>query len=188
MLGSAEPVATPAISLGRVTIHSDHPFADPESGRDPVRRFRGRLGGAVSLWTAGTGRDRVGLTVSSMTVAAGEPARLLALVDPDSDLAAALPAGGRGVVHLLQWMDRDLAEMFAGTAPAPGGMFAHARFVDTDWGPRLAAAPTWAGVVVEDVREVGWSALVTAVVETVTVGGDDEPLVHRRGRFVAPPD
>ena len=39
-----------------VTIHTSHPFADPEP--DDVRRFRGRLGGAVTLWTAGAGDDR----------------------------------------------------------------------------------------------------------------------------------
>ena len=36
-------------SLPLVTIHSEHPFADPEPERDPVRRLRGRLGGAVTL-------------------------------------------------------------------------------------------------------------------------------------------
>ena len=36
-----------------MTIHSRHPFADPEP--DEVRRFRGRLGGAVTLWTTGEG-------------------------------------------------------------------------------------------------------------------------------------
>jgi flavin reductase (DIM6/NTAB) family NADH-FMN oxidoreductase RutF len=169
-----------------VTIHSDHPFADPESARDPVRRFRGRLGAAVTLWTAGAGGERAGLTVSSLMVAAGEPARVLALIDPDADLSGALTATGRAVVQVLGWPDRGLAEMFAGTAPAPGGVFAQAAFEDTDWGPRLASAGTWAGVRVEDVREVGWSSLVTTVVESVTVGDDDEPLLHRRGRWVRP--
>ena len=38
-----------------MTIHSEHPFLEPEAERDPVRRLRGRLGGAVTLWTAGDG-------------------------------------------------------------------------------------------------------------------------------------
>jgi flavin reductase (DIM6/NTAB) family NADH-FMN oxidoreductase RutF len=173
-------------TLDAVTIHSDHPFTDPESTRDPVRRFRGRLGAAVTLWTAGAGGERAGLTVSSLMVAAGEPARVLALIDPDADLSGALAATGRAVVQVLGWPDRGLAEMFAGTAPAPGGVFAQTAFEDTDWGPRLVSAGTWAGVRVEEVREVGWSALVTAVVESVTVGDDHEPLLHRRGRWVRP--
>jgi flavin reductase (DIM6/NTAB) family NADH-FMN oxidoreductase RutF len=169
-----------------VTIHDTHPFLDPEP--DPVRRFRGRLGGAVTLWTAGEGPARAGLTVSSLMVANGDPARLLALVDPDSDLADALEATGRAAVTLLAWEHRDLAEAFAGTAPAPGGVFRLAPFEQTPWGPVLAGPHTWAGVALEDAREVGWSRLVTCRVEEVTIGADDAPaLVHRRGRYVRPP-
>ncbi len=168
-----------------MTIHSTHPFADPDP--DPVRRFRGRLGGQVSLLTAGSSAlGRAGLTVSSLVLAHGEPARVLALVDPDSDLADLVESTGRAVVHLLSWGHRDLAEAFAGTAPAPGGPFRAATFEDTAWGPRLADATTWAGVALESAAEVGWSTLLTCVVEDLTVGDDDAPLVHRRGRYVRP--
>ena len=163
-----------------MTIHDDHPFAD--SSPDPVRRLRGRLGGAVTLWTAGTDRP-AGLTVTSVLVAAGEPASVLALLDPDSDLAEALTAGRRAVVQLLSWRHRALAEQFAGTFPAPGGAFRQAAFEDTAWGPRLADATTWAGVSLADARDVGWSTLVTCTVEHLDVGPDDDPLLHRRGRF-----
>ena len=169
-----------------MTIHSDHPFLEPE--RDPVRRLRGRLGGAVTLWTAGAGEgphDRSGLTVTSVLIANGEPARLLALLDPDSDLADRLQETGRAVVALLTWEDRALAEAFAGTSPAPGGAFRQAEFVPTQWGPRLASAATWAGVHLEGSVEVGWSSLVTCVVDELTVG-EGEPLVHRRGRYQRP--
>jgi flavin reductase (DIM6/NTAB) family NADH-FMN oxidoreductase RutF len=163
-----------------VTIHAEHPFRDPEP--DLVRRLRGRIGGTVSLWTAGAGADRAGLTVTSFLVAAGEEARLLALLDPDADLTQRLVETARGVVQLLTWDDRDLAEMFAGTAPAPGGVFRQAEFVATDWGPRLASAGTWAGVRLEAEQAAGWSTLATTVVEHLVVGGD-EPLRHHRGRY-----
>ena len=171
-----------------MTIHAEHPFRDPDP--DPVRQFRGRLGGAVTLWTAGgtaqgeTGR--AGLTVSSLMVAHGEPARLLALVDPDSDLRDALEASGCAVVHLLAWRHRDLAEAFAGAAPAPGGLFRQAEFEQTSWGPRLLGAGGWAGVRLEEITEVGWSSRVTCVVEHVELSEDDDPLVHRRGRYLPP--
>ncbi len=164
-----------------MTIHDEHPFADPEP--DPVRRFRGRVGGTVSLWTAGPESARSGLTVTSFLVSAGEQARVLALLDPDADLTESLLATGAGVVQLLRWADRDLAEMFAGTAPAPGGMFGYADFEQTAWGPRLVPAATWAGVRLEAEQQVGWSTLVTTVVERLEVGDDDEPLRHHRGRF-----
>ena len=169
-----------------MTIHTDHPFLDPEGERDPGRRLRARLGGVVTLWATGTGRARAGLTVSSVMLAAGEPSRLLALVDPDSDLADVVQDDGRAAVSLLRWPHRDLAEMFAGSMPAPGGVFAQEPFEDTDWGPRPASASTWAGVRLEDAREVGWSLLLTAVVEHVEVGDDTDPLLHRRGRYLPP--
>ena len=164
-----------------MTIHEEHPFADAEP--DPVRRFRGRVGGTVSLWTSGTGPGRAGLTVTSFLVAAGEQARLLALLDPDAALTETLLATGAGVVHLLAWEHRDLAEMFAGTAPAPGGMFSHAEFEQTGWGPRLTSAASWAGVRLEAEQQVGWSTLVTTVVEQLEVGDGDDALRHHRGRF-----
>lgn len=170
-----------------MTIHSTHPFADPDP--DPARRLRGRLGGTVSLWTAGDLDDphgRAGLTVTSLMLANGEPPRLLALVDPDSDLADVLADTGRCVVQLLSWADRGLAEAFAGTAPAPGGPFRQAAFEQTAWGPRLVSAATWAGLSVESVATVGWSELVTGVIESVDVGEDADPLLHRRGRWVRP--
>lgn len=164
-----------------MTIHASHPFADPDP--DPVRRLRGRLGGRVTLLTAGDRTARAGLTVSSLMVAHGEPARVLALVDPDSDLAEQVMRTGRALVQLLAWRHRDLAEAFAGTAPAPGGPFRAAPFEDTSWGPHLADAPTWAGTTLESAADVGWSSLLTLTVEHVEVGSDDEPLVHRRGRY-----
>ena len=170
-----------------MTIHTEHPFLEPE--RDPVRQIRGRLGGVVTLWTAGHGDrplDRAGLTVTSALVANGEPARLLALLDPDSDLAELFTKTGLAVVALLSWEDRDLAEAFAGQAPAPGGLFTLGTFEPTDHGPRLLSAPTWAEVDVESVVEVGWSALVTARIVGVTIGEDGVPLEHRRGRYLRP--
>jgi flavin reductase (DIM6/NTAB) family NADH-FMN oxidoreductase RutF len=168
-----------------VTIHSEHPFAEPESERDPVRRLRGRLGGTVTLWTTGEGRGRAGLTVSSLMVANGDPAHVLALVDPDSDFADAVEDNGTAVVQLLEWPHRDLAEAFAGLAPAPGGPFRMGTWIDTEWGPRLDGASGWAGVrITSQQREVGWSLLLDTTVEHVEVGEEREPLVHRRGRYL----
>lgn len=166
-----------------MTIHSGHPFPTPD---DPVRRLRGRQAGAVSLWTAGDHVERAGLTVTSWMVAGGEPGRVLALLDPDADLTELLLETGRGVVQLLGWEDRGLADAFAGTAPAPGGPWRSAEWVATDRGPRLGHASTWALVTVESDAEVGWSRLVTCTLDEVVVGDDEEPLVHRRGRYLPP--
>jgi flavin reductase (DIM6/NTAB) family NADH-FMN oxidoreductase RutF len=167
-----------------VTIHSEHPFADPAGARDPLRQCRGRLATGVSLWTAGAGAERAGLTVSSMLVALGEPGRLLALVDPLSDLAEAAQRSGRAAVSLLRRDEPGLAEVFGGQAPAPGGPFRQADFSDTPWGPVPAAdGRTWAGLAITEAREVGWSLLLTGEVEHVVLAGETTPLVHHRGRY-----
>jgi flavin reductase (DIM6/NTAB) family NADH-FMN oxidoreductase RutF len=166
-----------------VTIHPEHPFADHDPARDAVRQLRGRLGGVVSLWTAGTCLDGAGLTVSSLMVVQGEPGRVIALLDPLADFAAELSDTRRAVVQLLNWEDRELAEVFAGRSPAPGGQFRAAAFVDTPHGPRLATARSWAGVTLESTREIGWSLEVTCTLDEVHVVDDVDPLVHRRGRY-----
>lgn len=160
-----------------VTIHREHPFLNPQ--RDPARRLRGRLGGAVSLVTT---RDE-GLTVSSLMVGLGQPPRLFLLLDPDADLTLDLQDTGAGVVQLLDWRHRDLADAFAGQSPAPGGPFRLGQWVETPSGRRLADAATWAEFALEEAREVGWSLLITARLGTIEIGRDEDALEHRRGRY-----
>ncbi len=170
-----------------MTIHREDPFADPPEQRDAVRRLRGRVGATVSLWTAGEGSSgRTGLTVSSYVVAHGDPGHVLALVDPDSDLAATVDRTGRCVVQLLEWRHRALADAFAGTTPAPGGPFRLATWQETAWGPVLGDSSAWAGLRVAATQEVGWSLLLDGVVEQVELADQEAPLVHRRGRYLRP--
>jgi flavin reductase (DIM6/NTAB) family NADH-FMN oxidoreductase RutF len=166
-----------------MTIHHSHPFADPPSARDAVRAFRGRLASGVTLWTAVGERRPAGLTVSSVLVANGTPARLLALLDPLAELTDALRGSGRAAVTVLGHDQRRLAEVFAGEAPAPGGAFRQAEFTENEWGPVPVGCGTWAGVRLEGTTEVGWSLLVTAVIEHLVAEGADDPLVHYRGRY-----
>lgn len=167
-----------------MTIHSSNPFADTS---DPVRRFRGRLGGAVTLWTTGEGADRTGLTVSSVMIANGAPARVLGLLDPDADFTEAFEAGGAAVVQLLTWADRDLAEAFGGTGPAPGGPFRTGTWEQTEHGPALVGRSR-ALVRLESSEDRGWSRLVVGTIEDLTVLDDLDALEHRRGRYRRAPD
>jgi flavin reductase (DIM6/NTAB) family NADH-FMN oxidoreductase RutF len=145
----------------------------------------------VSLWTSGVGDGpdgRVGLTVSSYVVATGDPGHVLGLLDPDSTLVERMLERRTGVVQLLEWRQRSLADAFGGVAPAPGGAFRMGEWVDTGWGPRLADASSWAGVrlVEREPLHVGWSVLLDVVVEHLEVGDEHQPLVHRRGRYQRP--
>ena len=89
----------------------------------PVRRLRGRLATAVTLWTT---PGPAGLTVSSMMVADGAPGRVLGLVDEESDFFDAVRRSRRFAVVPLADADQQVADRFAGLMPAPGGLFATA--------------------------------------------------------------
>ncbi|MFY0406796.1 flavin reductase family protein [Solicola sp. PLA-1-18] len=168
-----------------MTIHTEHPFLPADGDRDPLRRFRGRTPSPVTVWTAGEGRDRAGLTVSSFLVADGDPSLVLGLVDEDSDLADAVEPGGTIAVSLLAEPHRGLAEVFAGQAPAPGGTFTVGTWEQTTWGPVLVGAAGWIGARLVDAepRHAGWALLLEAVVEHVEVAGDVTGLAHVRGRY-----
>lgn len=168
-----------------MTIHMEDPFAVPEGERGVGRRLRGRLAAGVTLWTAGEGAAKAGLTVSSTVVADGDPVRLLGLLDAESEVWTAAEASGFFTVAPLRAQDRQLAEKFAGAMPAPGGVFRGYDWTGTRFGPVLAGLGTWAGCRLDAARPMGWALLIEATVETVEIGADgaDGPLVHYRGRY-----
>jgi flavin reductase (DIM6/NTAB) family NADH-FMN oxidoreductase RutF len=140
----------------------------------------------VTLWTATGPAGPAGLTVSSMLVADGDPGRMLGLVDDESDLWEALSAAGRFAVCPLHAGQRQLADRFAGLAPAPGGRFAHDRWQETGYGPVPADHPTWVGCRLDHARPFGWGLLVEATVAEVVIAADEvDPLSHYRGRYRA---
>jgi 3-hydroxy-9,10-secoandrosta-1,3,5(10)-triene-9,17-dione monooxygenase reductase component len=168
-----------------MTIQSSDPFATPDDLRSPVRKMRGRLPSAVTLWTA-AGHDgtRAGLTVSSTQIVDGEPGRLIGLLDDESELWSAASASGRFAVMPLGAADRQLADRFAGLLPAPGGLFVGYQWEQTDWGPVLGGRSAWLGCHLDDARPLGWSLLVEATIEHVSIDSSDEPpLLHHRGRY-----
>lgn len=168
-----------------MTIHSEHPFLPPESDRDPLRRFRGRMAQPVTLWCAQDGQQRAGWTVSSLLVADGDPTQVLGLVDEDSDLALLAGRTGRVAISLLSWRHRNLAEAFAGLAPAPGGPFTLATWHDSAWGPVLADAAGWLGVELTDTAStIGWPrAFRGRCAHAVVDPGATDVLAHLRGRY-----
>jgi flavin reductase (DIM6/NTAB) family NADH-FMN oxidoreductase RutF len=89
-----------------VRIGRQPSVAVPPERRDPTRRLPGRLLGPVTVWTAGQLPGGAGLTVSSIRVAEGQPARLLGLIDPTSASWEAGAGGRRVVVHVLAVGDR----------------------------------------------------------------------------------
>lgn len=163
-----------------MTIHRTHPFA--EGPRDPARQLRGRLVSPVTLWTAGDPAERAGITVSSTEVVRGEPGRLLGLIDPLSGVLDLVRERGSWIVGVLAVTERRLSDAFGGLDPAPGGPFTLTDWEQTPWGPRAVAVGTWAGVRLESITELGWSALVVGTIESVALD-ERTPLAHLRGRY-----
>ena len=163
-----------------MTIHTGHPFAEAFS--EPERRFRGRLAARVSLWTSGNGDDRAGLTVSSQFVAMGDPWRVVAALNPDSDLAETLQATRRATISLLEPHQRALSDAFAG-GPAPGGPFRLTNWMQSEWGPVPEGQRAWAGITLEEATELGWQLLATCRLDHLVIDDQDDPLVNHRGRL-----
>jgi 3-hydroxy-9,10-secoandrosta-1,3,5(10)-triene-9,17-dione monooxygenase reductase component len=117
------------------------------------------------------------------------------MIDPEAEVWTLMQASGRFTVNVLQWSDRNLADVFAGLAPAPGGNFTTATWLDTAHGPALDQR-TWAGCRLVESRAVGYSLLVTAEIEDVSIDPseptpgqpEESPALARlRGRYTPVP-
>lgn len=177
-----------------MTIHGDHPFLPPAADRDPMRRWRGRMPAPVSVWTTTLDGRSTGWTISSFLLAEGRPPEIAGLVDEEADFADQLRRTGRFAVSLLAGPHRQLADVFAGLAPAPGGVFTVGRWRQTDWGPVLDDAVGWLGASVTssgtstaEPDHAGWALLVRGVVERTELAEPDERgvLCSFRGRYTA---
>lgn len=169
-----------------MTIHHSHPFATGEQDRNPLRRFRGRMTAPVSIWAAAGGGNRAGWTLSSFLVAEGDPGEVIGVIDEESALADLLTETATVTVNLLGWDQRNLADAFAGVAPAPGGPFALAAWTDTEWGPVLLNSLGWVGARLRpDPDRAGWGLLLRALVERVEIQPDptEDLLCYARGRY-----
>lgn len=167
----------------RIRIGGRHPFATPPERRGPARRLRGRLLAPVTVWTAGGPGDGAGLTVSSVLVADGEPARLLGLIDPASAFWEALRRTGAFVVHVLAERDRALAERFAEVRPPVRGTFDGLQVAASPWGPVLGGTRPRASCRLSGSTTVGYAELVEGVLEEVELHDLDDPLAWLHGAY-----
>lgn len=164
-------------------IHGDHPFTPAEADRDPVRRLRGRLAAPVTIVTAGAGATRAGLTVSSVWVIEGDPPIVKAIVNPLTELWDAIESDSRFVVHVCDWSHRDLADVFAGLRPSPGGPFASTEVGTSEYGPVIEALSDRVFCEVTAMATEGYTGVVSGEVASVTVSDLADPLIHFRGRY-----
>ena len=164
-------------------IHYEDPFATPLEARQPIRRFRGRLAAGVTIWTAGAGAERMGLTMSSVLVAEGDPPSILGLMSDTTDLYERIRTSGRFVVHVLDSDKAIPADVFAGLRPSPGGKFTGVAFEESEWGPVLTQVQTRAYCSFVEETEVGYHRLMRGEVEKIELDELQRPLVYFRGRY-----
>ncbi len=164
-------------------IHDEHPFRTPRELRDPVRQLRGRLAAPVTILTAGTQSARTGLTVSSLVVAEGDPALVYCLLGSPTDLLDVVEETGRFVVHVCGRHHREVADVFAGLRPSPGGLFAGRTVTETAHGPVLEGFGSYALCSLDSVREESFSVLVAAQIDDIVLDELTEPLLYFRGAY-----
>jgi 3-hydroxy-9,10-secoandrosta-1,3,5(10)-triene-9,17-dione monooxygenase reductase component len=161
---------------------SGDPFATPEDERRLDRRLRGRLVAPVTVWTAGDRDRRAGLTVSSLLVAEGDPAEVLGLLDPLSELFDLLVERGSFLVHVLDAGDQRLAGMFGGAYPVDP--FEEFETADGEFGPLLSGARQTVGCRLVGSEEVGFQMLVRGRIDELELVADlGQPLARYRGRY-----
>ncbi len=163
-------------------LSSDDPFATPLEQRRLDRRLRGRLAAPVTVWTAGSGDRRAGLTISSLLLAEGDPAEVFGLLDPLSDLFDVLVETGGFVVHVLETSDQRLAGVFAGAYPVDP--FEEVGTAEGEFGPVIGGSRHTLGCRLVGSEEAGFQMLVRGRVEAADLVEDaGQPLVRYRGRY-----
>lgn len=166
------------------TIHDDNPFLDPEDERHPIRRFRGRLSAPVTIVTSGSGKRRTGLTVSSLMVAEGDPARVHFLLGDQTYLWDRIRETRSFVVHVLEHRHHGMASRFAGVVPSPGGPFVGIDVEDGGHGPIITDVATRAECSFEQHHEGdGAYVVVDGLIDQVQLHDLTDPLQWFRGAY-----
>jgi flavin reductase (DIM6/NTAB) family NADH-FMN oxidoreductase RutF len=122
------------------------------------------------------------MTVSSLLVAEGDPAEVLGLLDPLSELFDRLVERGSFVVHVLEAADQRLAGMFAGAYPVDP--ISEVDTVDGEFGPVIRGLRHTLGCRLGGSEELGFQMLVRGRIEAVEIVANvGQPLVRYQGRY-----
>ena len=107
------------------------------------------------------------------------------LAGATTDLFYALEKTRKFVVHVCEGRHRQLADVFAGLRPSPGGTFAGTAVTQTEYGPALDGIETRAYCSIRRTDEDSYSVIVSGTIDSVDVGDVDDPLAYFRGRYRA---
>jgi flavin reductase (DIM6/NTAB) family NADH-FMN oxidoreductase RutF len=150
---------------------------------DELRAFMRRAPASVSVLTVDTGRERVGLTVSSVLSLSLDPPLVGVSIRRDAAMHELLREAGAFAVNLLAGAQESLAQHFARGVP-PIGMW-HGVEVETGelGAPLLADALGWLECRVSGEHATGDHTLFVGDVAAVRLGPPAAPLVHVDGGY-----
>ncbi|WP_338025267.1 flavin reductase family protein [Bradyrhizobium yuanmingense] len=127
-----------------MTWHLPSPPGDIQSvDANEFRQAMRNLASGVAIVASGTGPDRRGLTVSSITSLCLEPPCLLVCIGTTSETYTAILANGGFGVSLLASDQQDVALRFAGRVGAKG---VH-RFEEAPWDEGLLGIPVLSSAI-----------------------------------------
>jgi flavin reductase (DIM6/NTAB) family NADH-FMN oxidoreductase RutF len=116
-------------------------------------------------------------------VVEGEPAVVVGVMSPASELWDAIEASRAFVVHVLGEGDRHLADRFSGARPGLGGPFGDLEVDETPFGPALTSVENRACCRLLGASTVGYQQLVRGAVADVALATLTQPLLWFRGRY-----
>ncbi len=158
---------------------------DPCDIRDRFRESMRRLVGGVSVITVGTGTQRTGLTVTSLSALSLEPPSVVFCVNRSASALALLLEQRSFGVNMLGARHRELAGRFAGQ----GGIKGEARYEGGDWialktgAPILSDACVALDCEVEEMLDRHSHFIVIGRALAVRLGEEDDALCYWRRDF-----
>ena len=165
-----------------VRIMPDEVAASSTDFRSAMRH----LAGGVSVITVGRGSEISGMTVTSVSSLALDPASLLVSVNRGASSWPLLARERVFGVNILSAGQLDVAERFAGK----GGLKGAERFVGAEWRKRVSGVPLLVGALaaidceVEDIIERHSHAIVIGRVLHVDVAAAAAALAYWQGGYV----
>jgi flavin reductase (DIM6/NTAB) family NADH-FMN oxidoreductase RutF len=168
-----------------LTLVDSKPAEEVEA-RDFRAAMRHLVGG-VSVITVGRGQDISGMTVTSVSSLAVEPASLIVSINRQASSWPLLQRHGVFGVNILNAAQLDIADRFAGK----GGLKGAERFVGARWTTRITGVPLLADALaaadceVEDIIERHSHGIVIGRVRDLVLSSRDAALAYWHGQYVS---
>jgi flavin reductase (DIM6/NTAB) family NADH-FMN oxidoreductase RutF len=167
-----------------MNLHAPRPHASMVDA-DAFRQAMRGLAGGVSIIATGTGDDRTGMTVTSLTSLSLDPPSVLVCVGRQSGTWHHLQRYRVFGVSILDAGQEAIARRFSGADGTHGAE----RFAGTEWStivtgaPLLSGAPAVLDCNIEDMIEHRSHAIVIGQVRALRIGGGEAPLIYWRGEY-----